>query len=229
MARPGTNVPHEFYTMLARHGRDRAELDRSILTVGNLFDVVPLPPAEPGPVDFEDLVGGSQLLRDFRSNAGDLVQGQAGRMTLVSAVRGLDHYGMSFDRFQEHASTNGTDVSLTYCLMTENWHELGAFLTFADGRDLPVYVNTVTSPARLSLYHLRPQALARIVTSMEEENAAMQSILGRNRSVWDDQFVRLRRALDSPINDGEVPVHFPAFSHPPRRSGCEMEKRRSLV
>lgn len=102
MSRPGTHVPHQFYTMLATHGRDKAELDRSIIAVGNMFDVVPPPRVGDGPLTFADLAAGSQRLQEFLTNAGDLVQNQQERMTLVSAVRGLDHYGLSFDRFDSH-------------------------------------------------------------------------------------------------------------------------------
>lgn len=122
----------------------------------------------------------------------------------------------NLDRFAAHVERNGTSLSLTYCLMTENWHELADFLRFADDRDLPVFVNTVTSPTRLSVYHRPPGELAAIVESLDRIDEEVRARLGRNRAVWDDQLRRLRSACEAPINDGEVPVHFPGFVHPPK-------------
>ena len=79
------------------------------------------------------------------------------RPDTVAAIRvgtSLDQVLTNLDRFQEYAETAGTYLGLTFCLMRQNWREFFEFLLFADRRDLPVFVNTVLTPRRFSLYRL---------------------------------------------------------------------------
>jgi radical SAM protein with 4Fe4S-binding SPASM domain len=104
----------------------------------------------------------------------------------------------NLDRFQEYARRHGTGVHLAHCLMTTNWHRFADFLRFADARDLPVGVNTVTSPIELSLHHLHPDRLDEIVAELDGMNERVLADLGRNAPVWSDQLERLhhrQRAL----------------------------------
>lgn len=102
----------------------------------------------------------------------------------------------NLDRFQAHTEARGTYLSLTYCLMTENWEEFGEFLCFAEGRDLDVFVNTVTTPGRLSLYRLPRPRLEAVLGELERQDEALRGRLRRNKAVWDDQLDRLRGRLE---------------------------------
>ncbi|MCB0961744.1 MAG: radical SAM protein [Acidimicrobiales bacterium] len=104
----------------------------------------------------------------------------------------------NLDRFRTYADRHGTDVNLAHCLMTTNWHRFADFLRFADERDLPVGVNTVTSPIELSLHHLHPDRLDEVVAELDAIDEQVRADLGRNRPVWTDQIDRLhhrQRAL----------------------------------
>ncbi|WP_283135689.1 dynamin family protein [Rhizohabitans arisaemae] len=89
---PETNVPDTFYTMLERHGRDRAELRESILAVGNRFDLIK-PPSVPesGPLTMADLTGGSQKLLGLYNGACDLVRKQEERVRFVSSIVAMNN------------------------------------------------------------------------------------------------------------------------------------------
>lgn len=99
----------------------------------------------------------------------------------------LDQVLTNIDRFRERCS----NVSLTHCLMTNNWHEFSELLRFATERDLNVGVNTVLRPAELSLFHLPQNELRDIVDTMERQGP---TDLGRNQPVWDEQVATLQRA-----------------------------------
>jgi len=120
----------------------------------------------------------------------------------------------NLDRFQAHVDRHGTDLSLTFCLMTENWHELADFLVFGERRGLSVYVNTVLSPSRFSLYHLAPNDLAEIVSQLSVQDRRMEATLDLNLAIWRDQLSRLRHATSGPAINAGVPVHFPALRAP---------------
>lgn len=127
----------------------------------------------------------------------------------------LDRILSNLDRFQAHCERWGTDLSLTYCLMRDNWHELADFLLFAERRGLGVFVNTVLSPSRFSLYLLPPHDLRAILDQLEQRSDQLEGALDRNLPVWRDQLDRLHQALDRPVSTREVPVHLPTLRRPP--------------
>lgn len=103
----------------------------------------------------------------------------------------FDEVMTNLDLFQDYARRHGTGVHLAHCLMTTNWHRFADFLRFADDRDLPVGVNTVTSPVELSLHRLHPDRLDEVVAELDAMNDQVLSDLDRNRAVWVDQLARL--------------------------------------
>lgn len=122
---------------------------------------------------------------------------------------------VNIDRFRAHAARHGTGVSLTFCLMRDNWHELPDFLVLAEDLGLSTFVNTVLSPFRLSVYQLDEHELAEIVAALEAQSPRLESVLDRNLTVWEDQLARLRASGGDLAAQAETPVHFPSFS-PPR-------------
>lgn len=99
----------------------------------------------------------------------------------------------NLDRFQEHAAARDTDVTVTYCLMTENWRELAAFCRLSDARGIDCAVNTVTHPLRLSPYQLPVPQLEEIVTELGREDPAQFT---RSRPTWEGELAKLRAHLD---------------------------------
>jgi molybdenum cofactor biosynthesis enzyme MoaA len=101
----------------------------------------------------------------------------------------------NIDRFREATSRSGGGVSLSSCLMRNNWHELGDLLLWADDMDLSVYVNSVEHPPDLSLVHAPSEELRRILRAMERTSAELSARLTRNRGVWLQQVQSLRELL----------------------------------
>jgi MoaA/NifB/PqqE/SkfB family radical SAM enzyme len=101
----------------------------------------------------------------------------------------------NLDRFQAHAARTGAHVSVTYCLMTRNWHEFADFCLMADARGLSCDVNTVTQPDHLSLYHLPVGELEQVVAGLEEADRRHGDAFDWSRATWTAELDRLRRHL----------------------------------
>ncbi|MCA8942036.1 MAG: tetratricopeptide repeat protein, partial [Planctomycetes bacterium] len=98
------------------------------------------------------------------------------------------------ERFVDYARDKGTYLSLTYCLMRQNWHEFGDYLAYGEELGVDVFVNTVIDPADCSLYTLPPDELATIVTRLEElEEKHRFSELARNGGRWASALDALRK------------------------------------
>ncbi len=119
------------------------------------------------------------------------------RQTIESIRAGVsyDRLMANLDRFLAYRDRRGLSLSLTFCLMTDNWEELGEFLVFAEQRDCGVFVNTVRQPPRHSLFHLSTVDLRVVVDRLERENDAVSRRLTLNAHVWQDQLERLRSHL----------------------------------
>lgn len=99
-------------------------------------------------------------------------------------------------RFRVAADAAGGSLTLNYCLMPQNWHELGAFLADADERGLPVHVIPVGSPAAFDLQRLPTGEIRRVIASLRDEDRVRSRQLGRNLGVWAEQVDRLERHVD---------------------------------
>ncbi len=98
----------------------------------------------------------------------------------------------NLDRFQRRARTNHTDLTLTFCLMTNNWQDFTAFCQLADRRGLGAAVNVVTQPDHLSLYHLPADRLASVVDGIGAQRSSLRRDLTRSRAVWEAEVTKLR-------------------------------------
>ena len=129
--------------------------------------------------------------------------------------------GASYDRIMEnlrrfvaYRDRRGTSLSLTFCLMTENWSEFGDYLRMGDDLGCEVFVNTVRQPPHLSLYRLPTDELRSIVVALESVREVTADALGLNRTVWLEQLDRLRAALNgrgSNATGGELAAIDPAL------------------
>lgn len=80
--------------------------------------------------------------------------------------------GASFDKVLaniDRYEQAGAQISLAFCLMTENAHEFVDLLTFGTDRGFSVGVNTVLKPERLSLYDLPSGELHRVVEGLKSQ------------------------------------------------------------
>jgi MoaA/NifB/PqqE/SkfB family radical SAM enzyme len=96
-------------------------------------------------------------------------------------------------RFRKYTKRRGTFMGFAHCLMIQNWHEFGDVLQLAESLDCQVFVNTVISPTKNSLYALPPEELARIVGEMEKQEGPLKRKLKRNWPVWESQISNLKK------------------------------------
>ncbi|MGI8936839.1 MAG: twitch domain-containing radical SAM protein [Iamia sp.] len=101
----------------------------------------------------------------------------------------------NLDRFRSYADDHGTSVNLAHCLMSSNWAQFPDFLRFAEERSLRAYVNTVTYPNSLSLFHQPPSVLRTIIDAYEAVDEELSGALSLNRALWKDQLHRLQHRL----------------------------------
>lgn len=111
----------------------------------------------------------------------------------ASHARIMEHLG----RFVDYRDRHGTSLSLTFCLMVENWREFGDFLRMGEDLGCQVYVNTVRQPPRHSLYRLPTTALREVVDDLRSREASVAEHLSLNRTVWHEQIGRLAAELAS--------------------------------
>ena len=109
-------------------------------------------------------------------------------------------------RLREYTRRRGTDLSLTFCFMRQNWHEFGDYCLFADEWGCNVGVNTVLNPPEFGVYNLPAEELRKIFQGMEEQANRLSSILKRNRAVWFAEFDRVRHEWQRQAN-------WPILSH----------------
>jgi hypothetical protein len=97
---------------------------------------------------------------------------------------------------RDYTRERGTDLSLTFCFMRQNWHEFGEFCLFADEWGCNVGVNTVNKPPEFSVNNLPAEELRKIVNAMEAQAERLDSLLKRNRIAWFAELERLRRKCE---------------------------------
>lgn len=108
----------------------------------------------------------------------------------------FDEVVANLDRFRALTAGRG-QVSISHCLMVDNWETFPELLRLAEGRDLAVSVNTVRFPERHSLYHLLPDDLARVVGGLEARRDEVEAtVTGQRLDVWHRQLAALRARLD---------------------------------
>ena len=112
----------------------------------------------------------------------------------------------NFRAFHAYARENDTGISLTFCLMRQNWHELGQFCAFGDEWGCPVFVNTVRRPPECSLFNLPTTELNRIVERMEKEEVTLLPKLKMNAPVWLGELDRLRSMVRSNPSSGYLHI-----------------------
>ena len=98
-------------------------------------------------------------------------------------------------RLREYTRERGTDLSLTFCFMRQNWHEFGDFCLFGEEWGCNVFVNTVMKPD-FTVYDLSADDLRKILTVMEAQGQRLETVLKRNRQVWFAELDRVRRCYE---------------------------------
>jgi radical SAM protein with 4Fe4S-binding SPASM domain len=127
-----------------------------------------------------------RVLNDFHTHIAVSMDGTTKQT--VESIRVNAHFETVRDnigRFLEYVRAKKSTMSLTYCLMRQNWHEFGDYLEFGEERGLDVFINTVIDPKDCSLYTLPPGELLKIVEAMEvQDQKRGYGNLKRNGKIW---------------------------------------------
>lgn len=121
----------------------------------------------------------------------------------------FDEVHRNFARFRAYTRQRGRSLSITHCLMRQNWREFGRLLLFADEHDCPVYVNLVREPPECTLYTLPLDELGRIVHELEREGQTLRDQLRQSRAVWDETLADLRRRIEHSEESARAPFDTP--------------------
>ncbi|MFO0944835.1 MAG: radical SAM protein [Planctomycetota bacterium] len=109
-----------------------------------------------------------------------------------------------FHKLRDYSRSREGHYFINFCLLRQNWRELGKILLFGDEQDCAIAINPVVLPADVSLYTLPREELAQVVDALEAEEATLLPQLGRNREVWIQQLDRLRNRFAN--MDGPKPL-----------------------
>jgi MoaA/NifB/PqqE/SkfB family radical SAM enzyme len=115
----------------------------------------------------------------------------------------------NFRRFHRYCHQRKTDITLTYCLMRQNWHEFGDYLLFGDDWDCEVCVNLVREPPHCSLYTLPVEELSTIADALEKQSATYLPKLRKNRKIWIEQLTAIRRRVEHSSESSRSPFATP--------------------
>ncbi len=105
-------------------------------------------------------------------------------------------------RLREYARERNTWFGFSYCLMRQNWRELGDFCALADAWDVECFINTVHYPAEHGIYSLPPSGLREVLDGMEKQASTLDARLGRNKAVWFAEFDRIRAHVRAYADNG---------------------------
>lgn len=100
----------------------------------------------------------------------------------------------NLDRFATYTAERGTQLTITFCLVQQNWFELGAMLRFAEERGIRVKVQTVIEP-EYGVQRLATDDLAFVVDALRAEGEGLVDDLVLNRAMWEREVARLADEL----------------------------------
>jgi MoaA/NifB/PqqE/SkfB family radical SAM enzyme len=95
-------------------------------------------------------------------------------------------------RLRTYTRERQTTLALRFCLMRQNWHELGDVCLMAEDWGCSVSVNGVRDAPHLSIESLPAPELRKILDAMDHQAAGLDSQLVRNHRAWFGELERLR-------------------------------------
>jgi MoaA/NifB/PqqE/SkfB family radical SAM enzyme len=100
-------------------------------------------------------------------------------------------------RFNAYTQERGTNFGISYCLMRQNWREVGDMTLFAEQLDCELSISMVAGPSNCSLFTLPPHELRGIVEEIVQMSGAVVPKLKRHRRAWDETLQHLRDATST--------------------------------
>lgn len=105
----------------------------------------------------------------------------------------------NIDRFQAAAESTGKAFTLSFCLMPQNWREVGRFLQECERRGAFANVIVVNQPEAWSLPALPPVELATVIAGLEAEDERLRSELRSTLGEWTRVLARVRGLGGAPV------------------------------
>jgi len=134
-------------------------------------------------------------VRDLRMHVNLSVDGlSAATLEPIRVGTRADHLWRNIDRFEELTDELGTGLTLNFCLVPHNVHELGPFLVECDRRGVDATVIVVNQPAEHSVLDLPPDRFEAMMEVFEQIDGDMRSALTRALPAWDEVLTLLRPA-----------------------------------
>lgn len=106
------------------------------------------------------------------------------------------------DRFRAVTRSTGRGLTLSFCLMSLNWHQLAGFLRRNDELGVRPDVIWVDGPGEVNLLTMAAPALEEALKGLEAADAAMSDLSRQSRSIWDDAIGRVRAQVEDRSGSG---------------------------
>jgi MoaA/NifB/PqqE/SkfB family radical SAM enzyme/tetratricopeptide (TPR) repeat protein len=100
-------------------------------------------------------------------------------------------------RFHAYTRERGTNFGISYCLMRQNWREVGDIALLAEELDCELSIVMVAGPSLPSLFTLPPRELREIVGQIEKIGDTVLPRLRRHRNAWEETVRHLLAATDT--------------------------------
>lgn len=97
-------------------------------------------------------------------------------------------------RFHAYTQERGMNFGISFCLMRQNWRELGEMVLFAEKLDCELSIVMEVMPSHCSLFTLPPHELRGVTNEIERISEVISPQLRRHRKAWDETVQHLRAA-----------------------------------
>lgn len=131
----------------------------------------------------------------------------------------------NIDRFHEVTARTGRPLTLSFCLMKQNWHELAPFLREVDRRGVTPHVIWVDGPGDVNLLTTAPARLREIERSWAADD--LEDASPQSTAIWHDALDRVRKVHDGEGLVAEVHVTEPIRARRRQGEPPEVDARRS--
>lgn len=136
-----------------------------------------------------------RLLADFPTTVRISMDGMtAETFEAVRVGARFDTFLANFDRFQEYSRERGTDLTIAWSFVRQNWFELADALLWAEARGVWIYVTTVLE-RDFGVQHLPTDELIKVHEAMQEQSSRIRPYLQLNRETWDRQIQMIATEL----------------------------------
>lgn len=135
----------------------------------------------------------------------------ADNYALIRKNAQLDRVLENLRYFRDYTRRRGTLLTMAFCPMPQNWHELPQVVDFCNAWEMPLMFTTVESPPECSLSPLPSERLAEIETSLRGHIHPEATPLQRqNRASYQDQIAQVSAWRQAAVQREAAGLRHPA-------------------